>query len=248
MPRLIDARHDFSPAGMAEQPGVSVLVREGFVVGHCDEFKVPLWVAQKWTRDDLEDSQGPSHPRPFKPDPELPDYAQAGTDYEYSSSQMQRGHMARHQDNAAYGRDNSDAGCLMSNIAPQHKHLNPESWLALENAHRNVVSGEEHDIDTLWVISGTIFPDGQPRGLIGNDIGIPDACYKVIAWRDAEERLQARGYILTQDDHETNPADYLRSVDDIEQVTGLDFLHELPDDLEADVEAHVPRTMWSSEQ
>lgn len=93
---------------------------------------------------------------------------------------MNRGHMARHKDNAAWGKDNSDAGCLMSNIAPQHERLNQDSWLALENEHREIVGADGSEITTLWVICGTIFENNQPEFTVGNGVGVPKATYKVI--------------------------------------------------------------------
>ena len=34
------------------------------------------------------------------------------------------------------------------------------------------------------------------------------------------------------------------SIDDIESVTGADFLSQLPDDIETELESEVTRTMW----
>ena len=74
MPRLIDDRHDFKPDGFdKKQPGITILVREGFVVAHFDRMKSPLWVAQLWTRHDFKRmNQVPSQGRPWKEDLELP--------------------------------------------------------------------------------------------------------------------------------------------------------------------------------
>jgi hypothetical protein len=72
MPKLVDGRHRFTPTGQAdEKPGISVLVREGFAVGHYDKFKVPLWVSMRWTRDDFVQSDAASsYQRRFKVDTE----------------------------------------------------------------------------------------------------------------------------------------------------------------------------------
>ncbi len=125
MPVQTDDRHNIRfPGETAPRPGLSVLVREGFVIGHYDRFKVPAWVAVRWTREDHDNLRPGSFGRPFGPDTELPRYARALRDYEFSTTQMERGHMARHEDNEAWGEDNSDEGCLMSNIVPQHRDMN----------------------------------------------------------------------------------------------------------------------------
>ena len=104
MPAPTDGRYDFVPPEETDTvPGVSVLIREGFAVGHCDRFKVPAWVSMRWTLKDFQDSAAqPPFDRPFDEDEELPEYAQAQKSYVFSTSQMQRGHMARHKDNAAW--------------------------------------------------------------------------------------------------------------------------------------------------
>ena len=47
MPRITDDRYRLGP----KQPGVSLLVRDGFVVAYLEGMRSPLWVCQRWTRD-----------------------------------------------------------------------------------------------------------------------------------------------------------------------------------------------------
>ena len=162
MPRLADQRHDFTPAGHSvKRPGVSVLVREGFVIAHFDRMRVPLFVCQRWTKVDYHrmkktDSQG----RPWKEDLELPVYTRAGTWYDYQGTKMQRGHMARHADNRAWGIDSSRMGCRMSNSAPQHEGINKgDAWRGLEDSAQEIVIDEDAEIEAIWTISGTLFRD-----------------------------------------------------------------------------------------
>lgn len=237
IPRYKDNRHEFSVDGQNED-GISILVREGFVVGHYDKWKIPAWVSLKWTEEDFDESEAiPKQTRPFASDEELPEYAQAGTLYDFKKSRMDRGHLARHEDNKAWGQDNSANGCLMSNIVPQHEKLNRRSWLALENYHRNLVKDEKKDIREIWVISGPIFDSTSPK-TVGNKVGVPDACFKIVAWMDDNNKLNTKAFILKQSDWDkTNLKQYLCSVDDIEKRTGLDFFPELDPDEEKVVES-----------
>ena len=102
VPRQTDNRHNVRFPGETDvRSGLSVVVREGFVIGHYDLFRVPAWVAVRWTREDHDNLRPGSFSRDFGPDSELPRYARAERDYEFSTSQMERGHMARHEDNEA---------------------------------------------------------------------------------------------------------------------------------------------------
>lgn len=252
MPQPTDHRHSIRyPGEIESRPGLSVLVREGFVVGHYDRLKIPAWVAQRWSLEDLDRLRDGSYGRNFGPDPELPLYAQALDDYEYSRSSMERGHMARHEDNEAWGEDNSNAGCLMSNIVPQHKDMNGEAWNDLEELHQEVVGDETLGIDTVWVISGPVFEDQDGDGVedpievVGNGIAVPHGTYKVVGWFDGDGLFQARGYVVRQEDRiRHKPEHYLTSIDSIEADTGLDFFPELPEDREALIEGSLPSDTW----
>lgn len=240
VPRLADDSRNLNVNGR-EMPGISVLVREGFVLGHFDRFKVPLWVSMRWTREDFFESEAqPSFGRPFAEDEELPAYARAADSYHGSVTGFDRGHMARHKDNAAWGEDNSDAACLMSNIVPQEVGLNRGVWGRLEDLHREAVNTPGIGVEMLWVISGPVFEEGQPLGFVANDVGVPAAVYKIIAWFDPGGELQARGFVLSQSDRTNDLTRYLVSIDSIEEATGLDFFPELADFVEEPVEAAVP--------
>ncbi len=254
MPRQSDNRHNVGfPGETTARSGLSVLVREGFVIGHYDLFKVPAWVAVRWTREDHDNLLPGSFGRDFGPDPELPQYARAGDDYEFSTSNMERDHMARHEDNEAWGEDNSDSGCLMSNIVPQHRDINGEAWNDLEELHQDVVADLTVAIDTVWVISEPIYEDTDgdgdedPVDMIGNDVAVPQATYKVIGWFDGNDVFHARGYVVRQEDRvRNNPAHYLRRIDDIESVTGLDFFPELPTNRVNAIESVVHTDLWGN--
>ena len=105
MPRMIDDRHDFTPEGFSEkQTGITVIAREGFVVAHFDRMKAPLWVAQRWTKFDFTRMNDvPSQGRPWQEDLVLPPYARGGTSYDGNQTELDRGHMARHAMNRAWG-------------------------------------------------------------------------------------------------------------------------------------------------
>lgn len=239
MPEVLDARYSFKePAGSRRLVGVSVLVREGFVVAHSDNYKVPLWVASRWTRNDFYRSEyARPFPRDYKQDPELPDYARATTRYEFAESGMQRGHLARHKDNAAWGLDNSDTGCFMSNIAPQHPSLNGGPWAKLEQLHREMVTKPEQLTNVAWIISGTVFERDPPQH-VANGVGVPSHFYKIIAW-EVRGELVLRAFLFPNADVDPEPLAYAVSVDHIEELTGFDFFPDLEYKIETRIEAAV---------
>jgi endonuclease G len=215
MPRLIQDRHDFTPEGFTQrQTGITVVVREGFVVAHFDRMKSPLWVAQRWSRfDHTRMNQVPSQDRPWREDLEVPRYARGGTSYDGNRTRLDRGHMARHATNRAWGIDTSNWGTKVSNSAPQHRRINRfnSAWRELEDEIRDIVVRSDSGIEAVWTISGTIYRDRQnpdtetPEEDFQNVVrlerggfGVPDATYKIVGWFDENDRFQARGYVFEQ--------------------------------------------------
>lgn len=267
MPRLVDRRHDFVPeTGGVKRPGVSVLVREGFVVAHFDRMRVPLFVCQRWTRADYHRMEAAKRiGRNWKPDLELPMYARAdGTSYNYQETSMQRGHMARHEDNHAWGADSANFGCLMSNSAPQHRKVNMgKGWRDLEDALQEIVN-DGSDIEVIWTISGTLYRDSdnpedeqpeddfQKAGLIGDGFRVPQATYKIVGWFDGRGYFQARGYVFEQGgsdpEPDPDPKEHLTPIDEIEKRAAVDFFPLLKDYIEDLIEKQTYGDMWGAKE
>jgi endonuclease G len=100
-------------------------------------------------------------------------------------------------------------------------------------------------IPALWIICGPVFENGKPLKVIGPDrVGAPHACYKIIAWKGADGKLTARGYIIGQEATEKDLTTYLTSIDAIEEATGLDFFSDLDDVEEDALEGKRFTTLW----
>ena len=200
MPRIVDDRH-FGSAG----PGISVVVREGFVAAHFENMRVPLWVCQRWTRTELDRMRAvESLGRDWYDDPDLPPALHAGTSYRGSETELDRGHMARHSMNRAWGVNSSIYGCLMTNCAPQHRSVNRGSaYRTLEDAIVDFTDLPEQ-VEVLWTITGTVFSrDGDPEDFtrivrITSGFGVPHATYKIVAWFGPDGAFHARGYLFEQ--------------------------------------------------
>lgn len=224
--------------------GLTELRKTGFWLGHFDRYKVPAWVAMTWTADDYQRSEWVSLDRPdWEADPNVPPYAQPRHDkYDFSTSRLERGHMARDADLEAWGKQAVKDGTTLSNAVPQLQGLNHSVWLALENEHRDIVTGR---IPQIWIISGPIFLPGIPVQTVGDGIGVPHGTYKVIVWQDSAGAMHMRGYLIPMYARDSSDLrQYIVSVDALEEYTGLDFHPELEDAVENPLEAAVPSSVW----
>lgn len=208
--------------------------------------KGPAWVAWRWNHDDYLRGLNVAITRPsFKKDTDLPEYARGGTEFEYSESHMQRGHMCPDNDLESWGKEAVKEGMLMSNVIPQRAFKNHKVWGKLEKQTHDIVASEESDIETIWIIAGPIFSEDENTiKRWGDGNAEPEATYKVVAWKDDEEVLHARAYIINQNDTNLDLTEYLKSVREVQQRSGLDFFHDLPDAQETELEAEPAESLW----
>ena len=75
-----------------------------------------------------------------------------------------------------------------------------------------------------------------------NKVGVPDAFFKVVLCLQGEPK--ALGFIFPNNAAHHELVDYIKSVDDVEEITGFDFFHNLPDEIESKVEASSNLYEW----
>ena len=152
--------------------------------------------------------------------------------YDYKESGYDRGHMCPAGDmkwSAAAMHD-----CFyMSNICPQVPELNHRSWERLESACRRWAS----KMGSIYIVCGPIYKRKTPEYIgIEHKVAVPDAFFKVVVClKEGNEKGIAFYYENTDANQPMSKA--LRSIDQIEKITKLDFFSELPDNVESKIEA-----------
>jgi endonuclease G len=223
-------------------PSVRVLSRVAFTIGHDGVKRQPRWVAYHIKSEYV--GLPALGKRKFVPDPELPEEESAKKS-DYENSGYDRGHMApfasvRRKDDPRP----EDESCYFSNICPQKPSLNRQIWSLLEERVRDWAKkyGE------VWVVTGPIFGE-DGKTLPSGRVAIPLSFYKIVARVDGE-KIELLSFILSQDATSTAEdkkfTKFLVSVDEVEKATGLDFMSELPDEVENVLEAKKPAEIWQS--
>ncbi|MDR1282246.1 MAG: DNA/RNA non-specific endonuclease [Opitutaceae bacterium] len=225
--------------GIPRTPGldlkVRVLTNSSYLVGYADALGNPVWAAYRIfdlrTRPD-----SPERPDRFVIDARTVARVSPG---DYTGSGYDRGHLApNHAIATRYGRDAQLETFLMSNIIPQRHALNAGLWKQLEAKIADNYPGRFGEI---WVLAGPVFGQRHAATLRGG-VAIPDACYMIIV-DESDGRVRAEAFLFPQE-AEGSLDRYLTTIDDIEQRTGLDFLHELPDEAENLLESRRAPGVW----
>ncbi|MCR5414235.1 MAG: DNA/RNA non-specific endonuclease [Kiritimatiellae bacterium] len=213
---------------------IRVLNRGDFIVGWSPSLMHPAWCAYHVPKDAaFEPGKRPGFrkdPR-LKVSPKAADYARTGYD---------RGHMAPNYAIATrFGPVAQTNTFCMSNIAPQTPALNRGVWRDIEHRIVNLWTARWGEI---WVVVGALSEGCEKLNDTGIDI--PTRYWQVVVAQDGKE-IRALALLVEQDvPWRAWPARYLISIDELEDMTGYDFLAELDDDTEAMLESRCPSRLW----
>lgn len=215
---------------------ITVLENSAYIVGYDETRKNPAWVAYRVPAQTLPDK----FPRPsrFQADPRT---VSRVTHDDYTHSGFDRGHMApNHAIASRFGEQAQTETFLMTNVVPQRGDLNQGPWRLLEEtvATKTALAAGE-----VWVVTGPIF--GSTNRL-PSGVKIPTAFFKIIV-DETPSGLRTQSFIMGQDTpRRANYRDFITTIDAIEEKTGLNFLHELPDEVEDMLESALVN-YWLSE-
>ncbi|MCY7275416.1 MAG: DNA/RNA non-specific endonuclease [Phormidesmis sp. CAN_BIN44] len=182
----------------------------------------------------------------FSPDPLLPKDFNIVKPNDYTGSGFSRGHMTRSGDRTANTTDNC-ATFFLTNIVPQTQEQNEGPWLELENLSKELAqSGKE-----LYIVAGPLGEGGT--GLKGamtrikGKITVPESTWKIVLVLDkpglgvkgvtTKTRVIAVRMPNTLGIQSDSYKKYLTTVDELEKLTGYDFLSDVPVGVQAVIEA-----------
>ena len=185
----------------------------------------------------------------YKPDPELPSqYAAKHNDY--TNSGYTRGHLCASSDRQ-YSKEANQQTFYMSNISPQSGNGFNQSGSAWNTGEDKVQAwgyNISRSTDTLYVVNGGTLGEGMIKGYIKNEIAIPKYFFMAVLFRSGDNYKAIGFYMphenLKDDPDKKDPKKYLMSIDALEQETGIDFFHNLPDNIENTVEATYNVNDW----
>jgi endonuclease G len=215
-------------------PGpVTLICRDGYVLQHSSQDKIPRWVCERVTAAQL---TGNAKDRDlFKPDPLLKPPARAEL-ADYNGSGYDRGHQAPAADQKS-SQTLKDETYFLSNMAPQKPLLNERIWEQLESLVRTWVKPDRE----IWITTGGFFYDPAeedertadgliPHDVIGkNAVVVPTHFYKIAVARSAAGKWQAIAFILENRPY-PKPYDfskYIVPIRTVEAKAGINFMPDM---------------------
>jgi DNA/RNA endonuclease G (NUC1) len=240
------------PIPPASATNEHMLHQHEWITWYDDDLRVPVWVSYELTRADARASL--ERRDCFRRDPRLSDGV-ASFCADYEEPVFDRGHIFPSAD-ASRGRFPMTNTFIFSNMAPQHDLFNRGIWARLEARVRAwaIVA------DGVYVVTGAVFDrndDGQRDAdadaeLMFERVGVPSHFYKIVLHVRPSGFIDTISILLPHLDQGVGSTNtYLRNhittIDEIEQLTGIDFFPELPDERETVVEAFRAPGLWNTQ-
>lgn len=212
-----------------------LLQKEGFTVSYNCITNNPNWVSWKINKTLLNGSVKNVN---YYSDKQLP-YKNQITPKDYPNIGYDKGHMCPISD-MSWNRKAIQDCMLMSNICPQKESVNKGIWKDIESLCNTWTYIE----DSIYIVAGPIFFD-KPTIKISEDadIFIPDAFFKVILSLNPKNS-KAIGFKIYNNGEKKNITEVVASIDQIEEITGLDFFSALDDNLETKIESSSNLSKW----
>ena len=189
----------------------------------------------------------------FRPDPQIE--GGSATLADYKKSGYDRGHLTPAGD-MVFSREAMSETFYMSNMCPQAAAFNRGIWKDLEDQVREWV----RLYGAAYVVSGPVLskPASEYPFIGESKVTVPEFFYKAILVPIYEDGLDQTGaaaletcadviaiaFVIPNKACEGDFWRYAKSVDEAEEITGLDFFPLLEDDVENRVEAESDPRPW----
>ena len=233
------------PAPLKDRPE-QILKRKGYTVSYNSETKNPNWVAWHLTKSHTYGSFQ-RREEVFSEDESVK--APRATNNDYFNSRYDRGHMCPAGDNK-WDKEAMTQSFLFTNICPQNHGLNKYEWNDLEIQCRDWA----REYGAVDIVCGPLYSSKGGRYKVGssrepqqktigrNKVWVPDAFFKVVLCRQG--RPKAIGFVYRNEGVKQLKAEAVRTVDEIEALTDIDFFPALDDDMENRIEASANLSDW----
>lgn len=210
-----------------------VVYHSGFTLEYNENHEQANWVAYRLNKQKL--IKIAQRTDKFIVDPAI--QSGSASNLDYLKSGYDRGHLAPAAD-MAWSIQAMHESFYFSNMSPQAPSFNRGIWKNLEEQVRKWASEKGE----LFVVTGPVLEENLPY--IGmNRVSIPKYYYKVILQIDTNS-IEAIGFVLPNENSSLHFSEFSVSVDSVEHLTGIDFFHKLPDEIENKIEQQICFPCW----
>ena len=224
------AEFDFLPTSTTGQ----IIYHNFYSLSYSEKYEQAEWVAYELTDNQLINN---NFKRPyFEKDKKVK--TQSAHYKNYKNSGYDKGHLCPAADRE-FSKEAYEETFLTSNISPQNHNFNSGIWNRLEQKTRYWAQKYKK----LYIVTGGILTPNLKT--IGSEkVAVPNYFYKIILDYSKPE-IKAIAFLIPHEESEKGLYKFTTSIDEIENLTGIDFFSKLPDDLEQELEKSSSYSKWS---
>lgn len=209
-----------------------VVDRLGYALGYSEEHEQAAWVMYRMTREETL-THAMARTDDFREDPNIITFSALPSDY--SRSGYDRGHLAPAED-MKFSEVTMRDSFYMSNMSPQKPVFNRGVWKKLEKEVRRYAYNE----GSVFVITGPILERGLKKIGEANKVSVPRRFFKIVYDETPPRKMIA--FILPNEGTVQSLTSFVTTVDEVEQLSGLNFFAELED--EDALESVADYSLW----
>ena len=173
----------------------------------------------------------------FNPDDDVK--TKSAVHRDYNNSGYTRGHLVPAGD-MAFDTLAMRETFLMSNVSPQIKAFNNGIWKELEENTRDWT----YTNGKLYIITGPILKNVAQTIGQENKVTVPSGFFKVLLDFESPEK-KGIAFIIPNELSAKRLEDYMVTIDEVENLTGLDFFDSMIDNIEEEnIESKIRKESW----
>ncbi|MEN9569808.1 MAG: hypothetical protein RL172_1039, partial [Bacteroidota bacterium] len=247
--KLLQIQEKLDAAGLPAVANGEQLVRHAaYSLCYAEKFEQARWVAHMIVPDVVKGTVFRTND--FRPDPLVQTGSAVEEDYflkrmkpdsswEYDAFGYDRGHLAPSAD-FRWSSIALSESYFYSNMSPQLADFNRGAWGDLEDAIRAYLY--THPNTALYVVTGPVLKDGLPViPRAKHKVAIPQQYFKAVV--DLQNK-NAIGFIMPNQLITQPLHTFAVSINDIEQLTGLNLFNKIPAALQNELEVMKDAVSW----
>jgi len=220
----------------SRMPRETIINHKAYTFSYNSSYALPSWVAYKITKSQV--NKDANVKQKYKEDPLVTIRAANTKDYKDGGYLMAQ--LVSYLDVMQNG-DAVEETFYMTNIVPMKLAFYTHIWLKTDDLIRKWVANG----DGFYVYTGPVIKADAPFPTMGkNKISIPNRYYKIVY--DPQNK-QAVAFLFRNGSSSGTLKSYSTTVDEIEELTGVDFLPELSKEESREIESKVDYSFWNFE-
>lgn len=246
--KLKKLRNDLETFAIPELlQGEEIIKHAAMYLVYSEEHEQAKWVVHIISTDIATGRLGRTND--FRPDSLIPTgssveadyflkYLQPNGSYTYDGFGYDRGHLAPSAD-FRWSAIAISESYLYSNMSPQRGDFNRDAWAKLENLMRSYVIEKQ---TALMVVTGPVLNDSLDVVFKSiNQVSVPKYYYKIAY--DTMNKVGI-GFIMPNEKISNPIETYAVTINEVEQLTGINFFEALPDNIENKMENEIDVSWW----